>query len=474
MNKTPVYTTIKAYIKENNSRFHMPGHIGGQGLVEDLQAVASLDVTEVPGLDDLHLPRQAILEARILLASAYGAENSLFLVNGATSGIHALFLSLTPDANILVPRNAHRSFYGGMILSGVWPVYIPPQIEKNLGIALSVMPQEIKRHLDNYPRAEAVFITSPSYYGTTSDVTTIAQITKEYGKLLYVDEAHGGHFPFHPEYPPAALKSGADAVVNGLHKTLPVLNQGAVLHCGSQAPWFKIESSFSLLTTTSPSYPILASLDLAREFMISNGESMLEQSLLLSRQYKKRINNIQGLKCLNDELFAFPGVTGVDPLKVLISIENPALNGFMLASLLRSEHNIQIELAEEKIILAMMSLFHRAEEWDKLYQALKSIAGKYFIGSRPTKPIEIPPWTEVMLSPRQAFFAPKRKVKFSECQGHIAGEMVAVYPPGIPCLLPGETISPPIFDYLQYIKGSKTTVQGLTDPELNYINVIEL
>lgn len=474
LGRTPIYEVVKNYCQENNCRFHMPGHIGGQGLIAELQSVARLDVTEVPGLDDLHLPRGAILEARQLLAKAYDARNSLFLVNGATSGIHTLFLSLNSSASVLVPRNAHNSFYGGLVLSGAWPIYFLPQIETNLGIALSVLTQEIIKQLKNHPQVEAVFITSPSYYGTTCDIEAIARITRESGKLLYIDEAHGGHFPFHSEYPAAALKSGADAVVNGLHKNLPVLNQGAVLHGGAQAPWGRIEAAFNLITTTSPSYPILASLDLARELMMTRGQYLLEQALLLSRHYKSKINTIKGLKCLDEELLSFPGVTGVDPLKVLINVEGLKLNGFKLGCLLRSEYNIQIELAEEKIILAMMSLFHQAEDWEKLYQALQSVAAKYLASPAPAVAIKLPPWPKVILSPRQAFFAPKRMVKLSECQGQIAGEIVAVYPPGIPCLLPGEAITPQTFDYLQYIKVGKARLQGLKDPELNYITVIDI
>lgn len=474
MDQTPIYTAIKEYIGENNSRLHMPGHIGGASMAEELQTVSRMDVTEVPGLDDLHLPRRAILEARRLMAEAYGATDSLFLVNGATSGIHALFLSLSPEAQVLIPRNMHRSFYGGMVLSGACPVYVPPTLEKYLGIALAVMPQKIAEQLASHPRIEAVFMTSPSYYGTTSDIHAIALTAKKYKTLLYVDEAHGGHFPFHPDYPPAALKSGADAVVNGLHKTLPVLNQGAVLHGSTQAPWGKIEAAFSLLTTTSPSYPILASLDLARELMTASGEDLLQKSLLLARLYKKKINTIKGLQCLDEKSLAFSGVTGMDPLKVLISIESPELNGVQVAALLRSDYHIQVELAEERVVLAMMSIFHQDEEWDKLYKALKSIAKKYLTSSLPFTPALLPPWPDVVLSPRQAFFARRRRVRFSECQGQISGEIAAVYPPGIPCLLPGEKISPQIFDYLLYIKERKITVQGLTDPELNYINIIEI
>lgn len=472
MDRSPIYSAIKTYVQENYLRCHMPGHIGGQGMVSELKAAASLDVTEVPGLDDWHLPRQAILEACQLLSQAYNASNSMFLVNGATSGIQALFLSLPVNASVLLPRNAHRSFYGGMVLSGARPVYVPPRMVEELGIAITVMPDAIRRSLEDNAEVEAVFMVSPSYYGTTCDLAAIAEITRRQNKLLYIDEAHGGHFPFHPEYPPAAMGCGADGAVNGLHKTLPVLNQGAVLHGGPRAPWDKIEAAASLITTTSPSYPILASLDLARELMVTEGQKILEQSLLLSRRYKKRINTIKGLNCLNEELLSLPGVTGIDPLKVLISLDGWGLDGYTLADILRSDYNIQVELAEERIILAMMSIFHEAEDWERLYRALKALAGKYPVTTA-VKPIELPPWPEVILSPRQAYFAPRRRVTFNECRGNIAGEMVAVYPPGIPCLLPGEKINEEVFAYLQYIKGSNSRLQGPADPQLKYIDIVD-
>lgn len=473
MHKTPIYSAIKNYVNQHNCRLHMPGHIGGQGLAAELQYLAELDVTEVPGLDDLHMPREAILEARKLLAKAYNAKDSLFLVNGATSGIHALFLSLGPSAYVLTPRNAHRSFFGGMVLADARPIYLRPEIESSMNIALSVLPEEVKEKLADHPQAQAVFITSPAYYGTTSDIAAISAAARQGGQLLYIDEAHGGHFPFHGDYPQPGLSSGADAVVNSLHKNLPVLNQGAVLHGSARAPFRKIEAACSLITTTSPSYPIMASLDLARDLMMNDGTRLLEQGLHLSRDYKRKINSIRGLKCPDDELLAFPGVKGIDPLKVLVAIEGLGLNGYELAELLRLQYNIQVELAEERIILAMMSLFHEAQDWEKLYKALKLTAEKYYCGYPPKDNGEPPPIPTAILTPRQAYFAPKKAVKLSECRGKVAGEMLAIYPPGIPCLLPGELISPETFEYLAYVKRSKKKLQGVSDPELNYITIVE-
>lgn len=475
---TPIYSALKSYMAENNLRLHMPGHSGGKGFkAEELRAVAAMDLSEVPGLDDLHLPLQAIKSARSLLADAFGAGQSLFLVNGATSGIHALFLSLLPGGTkVIVPRNAHRSFYGGMVLSGTSPVYLPCRLAPGLGVALANRSEDIFQILKQNPEVKGVFLTSPSYYGTSSELEKISLLLRENNKLLLVDEAHGGHFPFHPAYPRPALQSGADAVVNGLHKTLPVLNQGACLHLlAGFAEWEQVLAAWSLLTTTSPSYPILASIDLARQLMVKEGFSLLERACCLSQKYKSRINQIKGLHCFEEEeLKALPGISGVDPLKVLISTQELIIDGLALAKLLRQNYQIQVELAAPGIILAMMSIFHEGDDWERLYRALEELAWDY----RARAPVtlaegEVPPLPYLILAPREAYMAAKKSLPLDECQGAIAGEIIAAYPPGIPCLLPGELIDDTMLDYLRYLKKSGLKLQGPQDPALNYVKIIE-
>lgn len=463
---------------ENNLRLHMPGHSGGKGFrEEELKAVGALDLSEVPGLDDLHLPLQAIKSARLLLADAFGAGQSLFLLNGATSGIHALFLSLLPaGTKVIIPRNAHRSFFGGMVLSGAWPVYLPCCLDPGTGIALAVSNEDLSRLLQQNSELEGAFLTSPSYYGTSCELDKISAVLKEKNKLLLVDEAHGGHFPFHPAYPRPALQSGADAVVNGLHKTLPVLNQGACLHLATDfGEWEQVFTAWSLLTTTSPSYPIMASIDLARQLMVEEGFSLLERAWHLSRNFKSRINQIKGLHCFEEEeLKTLPGVSGVDPLKVLISTQELSIDGLAVAKLLRQKYRIQLELAAPGIILAMMSIFHEEDDWERLYRALEELAWDYR-AKRPASlaEVEIPPPPGLILSPREAYQAAKKPLPLEECGGAIAGEVIAAYPPGIPCLLPGELIDETMLDYLRYLKKSGLRLQGTQDPDLNYVRIIE-
>jgi arginine decarboxylase len=471
---TPIYTALQQYAGKDFLRLHMPGHAGKGIKQEELHSLAAVDLTEIPGLDDLHLPTGVIKESQELLARAFGAVKSYFLVNGATSGVHALFLALNKEGNqVLLPRNAHRSFYGGLVLSGAVPVYIPVQVETELGIALAVSAEDVNCLLISNPDVNSVFISSPSYYGTGCDIAGIAAITSSHNKLLLVDEAHGAHFAFSPFYPRPALENGADAAVNGLHKTLPVLNQGACLHLSVRlAGDLRIAKTLSLLTTTSPSYPILASIELARRFMEEKGESLLEKSYQLSTEYRQKINTIAGLSCCEQELQAVNGVMGLDPLKILVSVRGSALNGYQFAALLRERYDIQVELEAHNFILAMFSIFHDRNDWEKFYQALQSIAITYPGRGRTWSKVELPPMPPMLLSPRQAFMASCHQVPVKDALNRVAAEMIAVYPPGIPCILPGELINQEMMDYIIYLGKSGARIQGPQDPSLQYINVI--
>ncbi|HZJ84117.1 MAG TPA: aminotransferase class I/II-fold pyridoxal phosphate-dependent enzyme [Syntrophomonadaceae bacterium] len=476
MTETPIYSSLINYVSENNIRLHMPGHIGKvENLVEELQSVAALDITEVPGIDDLHLPDGAIKKGLHLLAKAYGANESLFLVNGASSGVQAIFLALaTAGQRILIPRNSHRSFYTGFVLSGLWPEYLSGEIEPTTGLTVSVDPYEVEQALNQFPDITGVFLTSPSYYGTTVEVKEIVESCRQKKVPLFVDEAHGSHFPFHPDYPTPALKAGADAVVNGLHKSLPVFNQGASLHMADTCKLTEeIKRAVSLVTTTSPSFPILASIDLARALMEREGSSLLDQALNLSSKYKNKINTIKGLKCLTGEFKDIKGVSEVDPLKILVVIDKLSINGFELADILRYHHNIQVELAEQAAILAMFSIFHTEADWAGFYQALEKVAIRYYTGRARSYSKYVLPLPPVVLSPRQAYFSRKRTIKLQESLGLIAGEMVAAYPPGIPALLAGELITREVLEYLLYLRTSDVSFQGPRDKALINIDIIE-
>jgi arginine decarboxylase len=470
---TPILAAIKEYCQKSGLRLHMPGHAGCKNaLPAPFHGVIDYDLTEISGLDDLHWPSGPIKAAQELLARAFGAAASYFLVNGASSGIHSFFLGLGQNSKVLVARNAHRSVFAGMVFSGAQPVYIPCQVNEH-GLALAVTAGDVAALLQEHLDVKAVALVSPSFYGTTSHIADIALLLKQRGIPLMVDEAHGGHFYFNPDYPPTALAGGADVVINGLHKTLPVLTQGACLHIGNTCPNpDRFVQARSLLTTTSPSYLIMASIDLARDWMDRYGREALERALCLSHEYRQKINRIKGIRCLSHELL-LTGVEALDPLKMLISVDELAEDGIVLAKRLSDEWNIEVEWKSRDIILAMMSIFHDKEDWQRLYEALYHISRA--VGCKgPRKQTVVPPLPlpQVQISPREAYFASKTAVSLKDSIGKISGEMVVPYPPGIPCLLPGEQISAEVYMYLDELLRTGYHIQGL-DANSSKISIID-
>lgn len=475
--KAPIYEALLTYGQQNYLRLHMPGHAGLPVFPSaELNCLGKLDLTEVPGLDDLHSPEGVIKEAQALLAEAFGAYVSYFLVNGATSGIQALFMSLMgKESIVLIPRNAHRSFFGAMVLSGVKPAYIPCQYNKEMEIALAVSHEDVTGTFREVTEVSGIFLVSPSYFGTNTDVSQIADLAGKHGIPLFVDEAHGGHFPFHPDYPVPALQCGAQAVVNGLHKTLPVLNQGACLHLSKSCPNpEQVVLARSILTTTSPSYPVLASIDLARLWMENHGRLALDRALNLSQEYRHKIDQIKGIQIYSQELFKQTAVKDIDPLKLLISVRDLDCDGGTIGRLLRQDYGIQVEWEAPRALLAMMSMFHEKQDWDRLYRALKDIAQRTGCRYDPVYSAPKIPNPIVAISPRDAVQGKTRAVDLRQSIHQVSGEMVIPYPPGIPCLLPGELITPEVYEYIIYIRQMKIHTQGPFDANLDKIKIIDL
>lgn len=470
--KYPLYQALLDYRQEVDVLLHMPGHKGGKGFAGwELEAAGRLDFTEVPGLDDLHKPQGVIKEAQKLAAMAWGADETLFLINGASSGIHSLFLAAGEGTKVLVPRNAHRSFLGGMIISGVCPIYIDCVFDEELGVAVGVDPEEVERKMQEQPDIAGIFLVSPTFYGTVSEIQRIKSGMGTQ-KFLMVDEAHGGHFVFHPDYPPASLKKGAHAVVHGWHKTLPVLTQGGALHMKTDFPLReRTRLAVDQLSSTSPSYLLMASMDLGRAIMEERGCRLLGEAMEHSEELRRFINKIPGLRCRAKEFTVFPGVVDFDPLKILV--ETLEYDGVEVSELLRCSYGIQVEMASEGFILAMFSPFNEAGDWRRLGKALAEVV-KMTSRRKNKNPIPFPPVPKQALTPRQAFWSKKKSVNIEESQGMIAAEMVAAYPPGIPCVVPGEIISPEVRDYIAEMVGRGTPLHGLEKGDQKEILVVDL
>jgi lysine decarboxylase len=449
----------------------MPGHGQQERLGPNLSPYAQLDFTELPGLDDWHAPEGCIREAEELLAAAYQAADARMVVNGSSGGITGLIVGAFHEGDkLLLPRNAHRSFFTGLVLSGAEPIYLPARFFGDWPAAFTPA-EEVLAALNQYQDIQGVFLVDPTVYGASVDLQAIAGETRRRKLLFFVDQAHGAHFAFHEGYPVPALAQGADAVVYGMHKTLPVLTPGAaVVFSTASGSWVKsVKRALSLITTTSPPYPLLASLDWGRAFMQREGRDYLERARDMSRRFQQEINAIPGIRVLYPE-YGEP----YDYLKVVFMPDGLSLNGYQLAERLRLDDGIQVEMVQERAVTAMMSLLHPEAHWMRLLQALQRLACAYTEPKPALRPPWSPPIPPLYLTPRQAWHAPKRRISLQHSVGTVCGQMVVPYPPGIPALLPGEVISAEMVDYIVTLRDRGHHFQGIEADKIKFIDIIEM
>jgi lysine decarboxylase len=476
----PILKSLIRYKDEGAVAFHMPGHkrgniykkAGFDYLWDDLLA---LDTTEVPGIDNLHCPEGAIFEAQSLAAKAFGAEHTFFLVNGTTSGIYAMIMAAAnPGDKIIVPRNCHRSVYGAVILGRLVPVYIDPEVDQELGMAMGIKPEAVEFILEKHRDAKAFVITYPTYYGVCSDLKRIAEIVHKRGMLLLVDEAHGSHFIFNKRLPVSALEAGADMTSQSIHKTLPAMTQSSMLHVKSERVDIERLKVFLQLTqTTSPSHILLASLDAARFIMQEKGRKLLDDAIDWSNWARAEINNIAGLNCLNSDIIGKNGVSDLDPTRITVNFGAFGISGTKVEDILRKDFKIQMEMSDLYNIVAITTIGDNKADYSRLVSAIKNIKKTGIpkaIEKASTVSVKSP---EATLMPWEAVYYEKEKIEAEKSVGRICGEMIIPYPPGIPVLVPGEIISREVYEYLKLCLGEGIKINGASDAKLEKIWVIK-
>jgi len=476
-NKTPLFDAVKKYIDDNVLPFHVPGHKHGRGIQELTEYIGqkalAMDVNGMEELDYANNPTGVILQAQKLMADAFGAEHAYFLVNGTTSGVQTMILSACePGSRIIIPRNAHRSTIGGIILSGAIPVYVQPEINPQLGIAMGVSVESIKAAIKKYPHAKAVFVINPTYYGMAPDLKSIVRVAHRHDMAVLVDEAHGAHMSFHDDFPLTAMEVGADMSAVSMHKTGGSLTQSSVLLSrGGLIPQDRIKHALGLTFTSSASYLLMCSLDIARKQLAVNGEAMLSKALRLARYARDEINKTEGLYAFGHELAGKDGCFDFDETKLGINVAKLGYTGYEVESILRQKYNIQVEMADMYNILAIISIGDTEEDVEALVNALRQIAVERS-DKQVHYDVSVPESLELIVSPRDAFYNNKKTVRLEDAAGEIAGELVMAYPPGIPVISLGERITLGIIDYIKELKGQKCHLQGTSDPNVEYIKVL--
>lgn len=479
--KAPLLETLLAYGKQPLWPFHTPGHKQGKGLdsglKELLQNLAAMDVSLMGDeLDDPFAPSSCIAQSQKLLAELYGAEDSYFSAIGTTGALQILMLaSLKEGDKVLLPRNAHRSLSGGLVLTGANPVLLQPEWDFEWGISHGISTETLKVALDEHPDAKVLILVSPTYYGTMSDLKALITMAHERDLIVLVDEAHGPHLPFFSTHPlQTALQAGADGVAQSAHKLLGAFTGASWLHLlGDRIDRERIRQAFLVLQTSSPNYPLLASLDGARRQMGVQGKELWEIAARQANEIRKEINHIEGLTCLTEDNAP---LGKLDPCKITVGVQKLGLTGKEAGEWLRWQKNIQPELVDEQNVLFIWTYADGESEKEALLSSLRSLSKSQLKKSKPQNQevlLDNKKSTSLAQSPRQVFFAEKKKYLLCDSVGKIAGEMISFYPPGIPLIWPGERIKPETLEMIKKGLALGLMVAGPQDLGLNNIQIVE-
>lgn len=473
--KAPIYEALQK-LKENKTvPFDVPGHKRGKGnpeLMEFLgEKCVQADVNSMKPLDNLCHPTSVIKEAEQLAAQAFGASHSFFMVGGTTSAVQAMILSTVKRGDkIILPRNVHQSVINALVLCGAIPIYVNPGTDKRLGIALGMSVAEVKQTIKNNPDAKAVFINNPTYYGICSDIRQITAFAHAQGMQVLVDEAHGTHFYFGKDLPVSAMSAGADMAAVSMHKSGGSLTQSSILLCGKKVNEHHVRQIINLTQTTSGSYLLLSSLDLSRRNLALHGEEIFEKVKRFADYTREEINQIGDYYAYAKELINGDTIFDFDTTKLSVNTLELGLAGIEVYDLLRDEYDIQIEFGDLGNILAYISVGDKNKNIERLISALAEIKRIHKKEKNRLMHTEyISPVVE--LSPQEAFYAKKDSLPLSQCENEICCEFVMCYPPGIPILAPGERITQPIIDYIQYAKDKGCLITGPESVDCTRLNV---
>ena len=497
---TDLYKQLENYRDSDFYPFHMPGHKRNrQAASGALAQIYGVDITEIDGFDNLHQAQGILREVQDRAAELYSSQKSYFLVNGSTCGILSAVAAVTgKGGRLLMTRNCHKSVYHAAYLQELKTSYLQPELIEGYKMAGAVTPEEVERALRQYPDTMAVLVTSPTYEGVVSDIGQIAELVHEYGIPLIVDEAHGAHFGFHEAYPMSSVKQGADLVIHSVHKTLPAMTQTALLHVsGMLVDRQRLERYLRIFQTSSPSYVLMASIDSCMNFVEREGAKRLEQLIVRRNELLTKIKGCQYVKVYTGSEH---GKMIIDPCKLVISAADGGMTGQELYDILRERYHLQMEMATDQYVLAILTLMDEPCGWDRLAKALLSIERKLAAGwssgdKRESKNIELVQEqlnvdekdsmmekvsavqqktaieNEAVMTIAQAYDREWEKIALAQSVGRVAAEFVNLYPPGIPLVVPGEKLDKEMIEKLENSRRLGLNVQGAED---GYINVIRL
>ena len=474
--KVPVCDALRRVRDSGMVHFDVPGHKGGRGnkALRDFFGSDCIrsDMNSMKALDNLCHPVSVIREAEELAADAFGAAHAFLMVGGASSCVEAMVMTACKAGEkIIMPRNVHRSAINALVICGAVPVYVDPGVNRRLGIPLGMSVEGVKKAIEENPDAKAVLVNNPTYYGVCSDLPAIIKLAHEHGMLVLCDEAHGTHFYFSDLLPPGGMQLGADMAACSMHKTGGSFTQSAFLLCGEGVNPGYVRQIINLTQTTSGSYLLLCSLDMARRNLALNGAAMMERTIEQADYAREEINALGGYYAFGSEIIDGEYCCAFDVTKLSVHTRDIGLAGVEVYDLLRDEYDIQLEFGDIGNFLAIVSAGDRDLEIERLISALSEIKRLYsgdltgMLDHEYINPL-------VEMTPQAAFYSEKVSLPIEESAGRISTESVMCYPPGIPILAPGERITKEILQYIAYAKEKGCFMTGTEDMDISRINVV--
>jgi lysine decarboxylase len=475
--------------------FHTPGHKGGRFAAPELTELVgksglALDLPAMTATDNTFHPTGCVREAQELAAELFGARATFFLSAGSTLGVAAALLASVPHGcTVALPRNVHRSVVAGLVLSGALPRFIPHDVLPECG-ALGVSPGALVTALDMEPHPAAVLLTRPSYYGLARELNDLVRICHERKVPLIVDEAHGAHLHFLPAgHPQPALAIGADVVIQSCHKTLGTLVGSAQLHVGHDAliEPYRLQEALNVLQTTSPSYLLLASLDVMRRWMWREGRELFATAVNDACALEVEIDTLPGLRVFRPDTDERLADHLRDPLRLVVNVSGSGWSGYQVERFLRTEYQVEDEMADWFNVVYVLSPHDDPAARERLIAGLRAVTRKSqesrvksqepdlrlsTLDSQLSTSMVQPPIPPLAMAPRAAALGKKGSVPLSSAAGRTCAEMVMFYPPGIPLLMPGEMVTAEILNVCRQLLAAGAHPYA-SDPTFETIRVVD-
>jgi arginine decarboxylase len=480
--RAPVLEALQEFRRRGDVVYGPPGHKQGRGadprVVEIVGAgVFASDVLSLNGLDDRRQSQGVLEQAQQLMADAVHADTAFFSTAGSSLSVKSAMISVAgPGEKLLVSRNAHKSVVAGLIISGIWPVWVHPHIDEQWQLAHPPEPDDVRAALAAHPDAKGMLLISPTDWGSCADIAGVAEVCHQHGIPLIVDEAWGAHLPFHQDLPTWGMDAGADLVVTSVHKMGAAIEQSSVFHLqGDRVDPSVLKSREDLLGTTSSSSLIYATLDGWRRQMVEQGEELLSAALQRAARIRTAIGQMPGMRLMGRDVIGSGGTAELDPLRITIDVRGLGISGYQAGDWLRAACHVDMGSADQCHIGGQVTHADDDATETMLVSALQRLA----VQARTLElepQAEIPPLRslelETAMLPRDAFFGRVEQVPVDQAAGRIAAEMASPYPPGVPVLAPGEVINEDVLQYLTTGVEAGMLIPDAADPTMKTVRVV--